>query len=79
MCIHFTIRLEDEGNDKQCILVLMGATADGKKELIGITEGYRESESLRRVPEQLGRCAPSRVLSSVFVWLGVCVCWPPVL
>jgi len=42
--IHFTIRLEDEGNDKQCILVLMGATADGKKELIGITEGYRESE-----------------------------------
>ena len=42
--IHFNIRLEDEGNDKQCILVLMGATADGKKELIGITEGYRESE-----------------------------------
>ncbi|MCP4251605.1 MAG: IS256 family transposase, partial [bacterium] len=42
--IHFNIRLEDEGNTKQCILVLMGATADGKKELIGITEGYRESE-----------------------------------
>ena len=41
--IHFRIRLEDEGNDRQCILVLMGATAEGKKELIAITEGYRES------------------------------------
>ncbi len=42
--IYFNIRLEDEANRKQCILVLMGATADGRKELIGITEGYRESE-----------------------------------
>ena len=42
--IHFNIRLGDEANKKQCILVLMGATADGKKELIGITDGYRESE-----------------------------------
>ena len=42
--IYFNVRLEDEANKKQCILVLMGATADGKKELIGITDGYRESE-----------------------------------
>jgi len=42
--IHFNIRLEDEANRKQCILVLMGATAAGKKELIGIADGYRESE-----------------------------------
>ncbi len=42
--VHFNVRLEDEGNQSQCILVLMGATPDGKKELIGITEGYRESE-----------------------------------
>jgi len=42
--IYFNIRLEDEANRKQCILVLMGATADGKKELIGMTDGYRESE-----------------------------------
>ena len=41
--IHFNIRLEDPGNDKQCILVLMGATETGKKELIAITDGYRES------------------------------------
>jgi putative transposase len=39
--IHFNIRLEE---DRQCILVLMGATADGKKELIAIVDGYRESE-----------------------------------
>jgi len=42
--VHFNVRLEDPGNNKQCILVLMGATAEGTKELIAITEGYRESE-----------------------------------
>src|SRR4029078_6893370 len=39
--VHFNIRLEE---DRQCILVLMGATADGHKELIAIADGYRESE-----------------------------------
>lgn len=39
--VHFNIRLEE---DRQCILVVMGATADGRKELIAITDGYRESE-----------------------------------
>lgn len=39
--VYFNIRLED---DRQCILVLMGATADGKKEVIALTDGYRESE-----------------------------------
>jgi putative transposase len=39
--VHFNIRLEE---DRQCILVLMGATADGHKELIAVTDGYRESE-----------------------------------
>ena len=41
--IHFNIRLEDPGNNKQCILVVMGATEDGRKELIAISDGYRES------------------------------------
>jgi putative transposase len=41
--IHFNIRLEDPDNNKQCILVLMGATEDGRKELIAVTDGYRES------------------------------------
>ena len=39
--IHFNIRLEE---DRQCILMVMGATPEGKKELIGIQDGYRESE-----------------------------------
>ena len=42
--VYFNIRLEDPNNRKQCILVLMGATSDGKKELIAMTDGYRESE-----------------------------------
>ena len=41
--MYFNVRLEDEGNKKQCILVLMGATRDGKKELIAMADGYRES------------------------------------
>ena len=41
--IYFNVRLEDAGNDRQCILVLMGATEAGEKELIAITDGYRES------------------------------------
>lgn len=39
--IYFGVRLEDA---RQCMLVLIGATADGKKELLGIADGYRESE-----------------------------------
>ena len=42
--IHAKVRLEDDANKKQCILVVMGATADGKKELISVNDGYRESE-----------------------------------
>jgi len=39
--VHFNIRLEE---DRQCILVLMGATEDGRKELIAVADDYRESE-----------------------------------
>jgi len=42
--VHFNVRLEDPGNTRQCILVLMGATPEGKKELIAVADGYRESE-----------------------------------
>ena len=38
--IHLQTRLEDE---KQCILVLIGATPEGRKELVGFTDGARES------------------------------------
>jgi putative transposase len=39
--VYFNIRLE---GGRQCILVLLGATADGTKELIAIQDGQRESE-----------------------------------
>ena len=42
--IHVNVRLEDEGNQKQCLLVLMGATAEGRKELIAVIDGVRESK-----------------------------------
>ena len=42
--IYAKVRLEDDANKKQCILVVMGATVDGKKELIAVLDGYRESE-----------------------------------
>ena len=38
--IHLEARLEDQA---QCILVLIGATPEGKKELVGFTDGIRES------------------------------------
>jgi transposase-like protein len=38
--IHLQARLEEE---RQCILVMIGATPEGKKELIGLTDGARES------------------------------------
>jgi len=42
--VYFNVRLEEPNNRQQCILVLMGATVEGKKELLALTDGYRESE-----------------------------------
>ena len=39
--IYTNVRLEE---DRVCMLVLMGATKDGKKELIAVVAGFRESE-----------------------------------
>jgi transposase-like protein len=40
--IYFGCRLSDE---RPCVLVLMGATQDGTKELIAVVDGQRESEA----------------------------------
>jgi putative transposase len=37
--IHVQARLED---DAQCLLVIIGATPEGKKELVGLVDGVRE-------------------------------------
>src|SRR6202048_3942419 len=38
--IHVQTRLED---DAQCLLVIVGATPEGKKEFVGLADGVRES------------------------------------
>ena len=40
--IHFNVRLEE---DRVCILVIIGALADGTKELVSVWSGFRESTS----------------------------------
>ena len=39
--IYFQVRLEP---DRPCILVIIGATKDGRKELLAIEDGQRESK-----------------------------------
>jgi hypothetical protein len=53
--IHFTIRLEEH---RQCILMVMGAAADGKKEPIAVQDGYRESEQAWKELLRLARRVP---------------------
>lgn len=51
--IHLEARLEEQA---QCILVIIGATPEGKKELVGFTDGVRESaESWRELLLDLRR------------------------
>ena len=39
--IYSNIRLDDE---RQCLLVVIGALADGRKQLLAVHDGFRESE-----------------------------------
>lgn len=41
--IHVNVRLEDTETKQQCLLIVMGATAEGHKELLAVMDGYRES------------------------------------
>ena len=38
--VYFNVRLDEE---RTCVLVLIGATEEGNKELIAVVDGYRES------------------------------------
>jgi transposase-like protein len=57
--IHVNIRLEEH---KLCLLVMIGVRADGRKELIALADGYRESTEswadLLRDAKRRGMCAP---------------------
>ncbi len=39
--IHFNVRLD---SDRQCMLVIVGAKPDGKKEVVAVIDGFRESK-----------------------------------
>jgi putative transposase len=39
--IYCNVRLDDE---RQCLLVIIGATADGRKQLLAVHDGFREAE-----------------------------------
>jgi len=39
--IYCNVRLDDE---RQCLLVIIGATSDGRKQLLAVHDGFRESE-----------------------------------
>ena len=51
--VYFNVRLDEE---RTCVLVLIGATEDGSKELLAVVDGYREStQSWRELLGQLKR------------------------
>src|SRR6202158_1076529 len=85
--IHLKVRLEQE---KLCLLVMMGVRADGRKDLVALTDGYRESTEswadLLRSCRRRGMTAPVlavgdgalgfwKALREVFPATGEQRCW----
>jgi len=77
--IHFNVRLED---DRLCTLVIIGVRPDGEKELVAISDGYREStESWQSVLRDLkGRGMQAPVVAvgdgALGFWAAVRAVWP---
>lgn len=78
--IYFGCRLTD---DRPCVLVLMGATKDGSKELIAILDGQRESEtswtSILLDLKDRGMTTPPKIATgdgSLGFWLALAKIFP---
>ena len=78
--IHVQARLED---DAQCLLVIIGATPEGKKELVGLIDGVRErAQSWRKLLLDLKRrglaMAPELAVAdgALGFWQAVEQVWP---
>ena len=79
--VYFTPRLE---HDRQCVLVLIGADADGRKELLALEDGYREStqswrELLLRLRDENGlTLAPTLATGdgALGFWKALHEVWP---
>lgn len=77
--VHFNVRLED---DRLCALVMIGARADGTKELIAVEDGYRESaeswKTVLRALKRRGMHAPVVAVGdgALGFWAAVRDVWP---
>ena len=79
--VYFTPRLD---HDRQCMLVLIGADADGRKELLAIEDGYREStqswrELLLRLRDDNALAIPPELAigdGALGFWKAVHEVWP---
>ena len=77
--VHFRIRLEE---DRLCTLVLIGVREDGKKELVAVEDGYRESTEswlcvLRGLHERGLEAALLAIGDGALgFWAGVRDVWP---
>jgi transposase-like protein len=78
--IHVQARLEDAA---QCLLVIIGATPEGKKELVGLLDGVRESaQSWKELLLDLKRCglavAPELAVAdgALGFWQAIEQMWP---
>jgi putative transposase len=73
--IYFNVRLDD---DRACVLVLVGATEDGTKELLAVADGFRESKAswadLLRELKRQGLSQPPKLATgdgSLGFWLAL--------
>jgi len=77
--VHFRIRLEE---DRLCTLVLIGVRANGSKELIAVSDGYRESKesgsSVLRDLQKRGMQAPLLAIGdgALGFWAAIRDVWP---
>ncbi len=70
-------------DDKLCLLVIMGVDDTGRKEVLGVLDGHRESEaSWTELIEQLRaqglQLAPKLAIGdgALGFWKAVAKCWP---
>ena len=81
--IHCNVRL---GDDKRvCMLVIIGATKDGRKEVVSVAEGYRENKEswssiLRDLDRRGLKCAPKLAIGdgALGFWAALSEVWPKV-
>jgi Transposase, Mutator family len=67
--IHLKVRLDQEN---LCLLVMLGVRAEGRKELVAITDGYRESTE--SWADLLRDCERRRMTAPEMTNIGVTLC-----